>query len=173
MIWTEEQDNLLRELKPKYSAAEIASVVNKRFDVDVSRNAIIGRLHRLGLRSPARIVKTKIEKPKTSPRGTSDATLAKKIKASFRDPQINAEKPESRSAPVVSKRKFITCLDAGECRWPDDQRDPNTGRHTFCGNKTADGMSYCADHALINFSAGTLSERSAVRAATAIARTAP
>lgn len=171
--WTDEMDKLLRKLKPKHSAKEIADAVGKEFRVAVSRNAVIGRLHRLGLRSYVKgTVKPKGEKPKARHRGLNDAVLAKKIKQRANEPKIKAERFKARSAPVISKRKFITELMAMECRWPDEKQDAATGWHTFCGNRAEDGRSYCPDHALLNYSKGTRSEQSAVNAAKSIARTA-
>jgi hypothetical protein len=68
---------------------------------------------------------------------------------------------------VVSRRVSILELRAMECRWPDEDRNED-GVITFCGNRTADGSSYCPCHAALAVGPGTQSERSAIRNARAI-----
>lgn len=46
--WTQEQDIMLQKLwDKKHSARECADMINKHFGTDKSRNAVIGRIHRI------------------------------------------------------------------------------------------------------------------------------
>jgi GcrA cell cycle regulator len=59
MSWTEERTDLLRRLWPDVSASQIAKQLG-----GVTRNAVIGKAHRLGLAKKA-------EPPRPSPLGRS------------------------------------------------------------------------------------------------------
>lgn len=115
--WTEDRVDLLKKLWSEgHSAGEIAKKLG-----DVSRNAVIGKAHRLQLASrPSPIVKTKkVEEPK------------------------KISKPKKVSAPAVQHN--VLHFSEHICQWPvGDPRQP--GFH-FCGKKALKGKPYCFQHA--------------------------
>lgn len=130
--WTPEQIELLMIMWPLHSASHIAS------HLKVSRNAVIGKAHRLGLHTlekrpppkpppkiprPRLIMKPPVEKPKT--------VVVEKI--------VFVEDPSS----AVS----LMDLDHYHCRAIVGKDNDNLA--TYCGRPKIDGISYCADHARI------------------------
>ena len=134
MSWTDERVALLKKLWGEgKTAAEIAKELG-----GVTRNAVIGKAHRLKLSgrvSPIQQNKKPANKsvaPKPKP-----AVKAKAI-------QIEDEKREKVS---------LSDLKAGQCRWPiGDPKDENFG---FCGCEALPGLPYCMEHAQVAYQAAT------------------
>lgn len=173
-LWTQEQDDILRRYQAEnYSFSEIASLINARTGSSLSRNAAIGRAHRLGITSsiigrPAKPARDKLSNHGIGP-------VVQKINRMKRGEGPKAIKDDYKFnvADVVSLRLPLLSLGAMQCRWPDDSGDPANGvPHTFCGNRTADGSSYCPAHAQLNRGRGTPAERSAESSAVYAAKVA-
>lgn len=135
--WTAERIAQLRSgVSAGLSCAQIAS------EIGVSRNAVIGKINRLGLsrgRKPA-------------------APRARSGDVSMRRPQVLTQRSLLRSLfasePVAddvvsSDPCSLLNLAPRKCRWPIS--GAGTVDFTFCGNATVDGMSYCAGHARIAY----------------------
>lgn len=129
MAWTDEKVEILTQLWGKgHSASEIARIIG-----DVSRNAVIGKAHRLGLSG----------RPKTA------APVAKPKPAPVRR-RTPVEKPRPvfiAEGPIVGAG--ILDLTERMCRWPIG--DPKTSDFKFCGRKVACGSTYCAEHAAMAY----------------------
>ena len=113
-----------------YSASEVGAFLG------VSRNSVIGKLHRLGL--------TGMQRRRTRPKGSSAPRLVAP------PPRVRKPKPIApllTSIEQVSKEPVIgsfTLMDLkfGSCRWPSD----GDGPWTFCGAPQEFGSSYCLEH---------------------------
>lgn len=142
VTWTDQQVRQLKKLRAEgLSARQIANKLG-----GMSRHAVIGKIRRLGLSQGV----------------PSDQRMGRVIttaRATKAVPALVEETFKPRVADVVSCRIPILDLKAMECRWPDEDRDPDTGLHTFCGNRTGDGSSYCPAHAALSQGPGTSSER--------------
>lgn len=163
MSWTEDRVELLKKLWGEgRTAAEIAGELG-----GVTRNAVIGKAHRLKLSGRA----SPIQQNK-KPANSSAPPAAKKVapKPANQDVQAEAKKPVFAS-PIVTdeiseadkKRKRVSLLDlaANGCRWPiGDPREKNFG---FCGCRKSDPASpYCDEHAAVAYQqAGRVRELSA------------
>lgn len=123
MAWTDEKVEILTQLWGKgHSASEIARIIG-----DVSRNAVIGKAHRLGLSG----------RPKTAPVAKPKPVVRR------RSP---VEKPRSvyiAEGPIIGAG--ILDLTERMCRWPIG--DPKTSDFKFCGRKLGGGTTYCTEHA--------------------------
>lgn len=126
MIWTEE---IVAELERLWKEGCPTGEIGKK--LGVSKNAVVGKAHRLGLDSrPSPIKKEAAEKD-----------LKKEA----------AEKTVSKtgsSKKAGKKEKFLKLVDlhANSCRWPiGDPKDPD---FHFCGKETFMGKSYCMEHCL-------------------------
>jgi GcrA cell cycle regulator len=130
--WTAERVVQLKSgVNAGLSCAQIAN------EIGVSRNAVIGKINRLGLsrgRSPA------------APRPCRGVLI--------RRPQVLNQrlvlKALFASAPIAEDVVSVEpCsllnLAPRRCRWPIG--GVGSVDFTFCGNATVDGMSYCAGHA--------------------------
>lgn len=126
MAWTAENIKLLKsEWGRGLSAAEIAKIMG-----GMSRNAIIGKAHRLGL--------TERRQAKRAPRRPGD------VEADMRR-QIAVEPARIDGAPVT-----VETIRAGLCRWP--LGDPASEEFHFCGQASGE-RTYCAYHSRLAYGA--------------------
>jgi len=142
VTWTDQQVRQLKKLRAEgLSARQIANKLG-----GMSRHAVIGKIRRLGLSQGV----------------PSDQRMGRVIttaRATKAVPAIVEETFKPRVADVVSRRIPILDLKAMECRYPDESGNPEKGiPHTFCGNPTEDGSSYCPAHVILSRGPGTFSE---------------
>jgi GcrA cell cycle regulator len=139
--WTPERVEQLRScVVTGLTCSQIAA------EIGVSRNAVIGKIHRLGLSSgrppggAARTCPPRVARP----RAQSQRRL---IRLMWSD-GAPAAKTEAGPAIVDSAKPCaLIDLDRGKCRWPLE----SAGDLRFCGNSAADGISYCAGHARLAY----------------------
>ena len=99
MSWTDER---IETLKTMWAEGATASQIAEKLG-DVSRNAVIGKAHRLGLKSRPSPVKAN-EKPKPAPRAETPAPAkAAKPKPEPEAKEKPAAEPEAAAAPVTSQ----------------------------------------------------------------------
>lgn len=142
MAWTDERVTLLRELWSKgLSASQIAVQLG-----GVSRNAVIGKAHRLGLESrPSPIRGNGSGRSSRRNRAISRAIEARALRGTMADEEINgepilpAERNEPAPPPAVHKAS-----DVKQCLWP--LGDPGDEDFRFCGEDTVPGRPYCTKH---------------------------
>lgn len=166
-MWTEERVDLLKRLWTEgLSASQIASKLG-----EVTRNAVIGKVHRLGLSgrgSPARAQHTR---PRTKSRqagtGASSATsptakitqfptmgsAALQVQAETVAEAAPAPAPRPQLVRSVAKSRSdgvnILQLSDKTCRWP--LGEPGTESFHFCGCAPKAGIPYCDQHAMIAY----------------------
>jgi GcrA cell cycle regulator len=117
-------------------------------EIGVTRNAIIGKIHRLGLkplRSPGASARA------CPPRAASPRfSRHKLLRLMFAEAPSLAADEAAEPGPVESAHRCsLLDLAAGKCRWPvaDPVIDCGGGGFVFCGNEAVTGFSYCAAHA--------------------------
>ena len=131
MGWTDERIEQLKSLWTEgLSASQIARALG-----GVTRNAVIGKVHRLGLAgraSPARSERLRLP---TAPRISLRSHHAPQ-------PPIVEEDPV-----ILEDGSFATVLTINDrmCRWPIG--DPSEHEFHFCGRKPKNGSPYCEAHA--------------------------
>ncbi len=144
--WTDEETQRVAALRQQgFSASEIA----ERIGCGVTRNAVIGRLYRLGvtrekglptLAKPRMHEPEPREKRKPKPREPRAKPAPRKepiVPVTIRRPPITNDE----SAAVTHK---VLALQAGQCRFPvGDLADAD---FHFCGAPQRDGASYCEAH---------------------------
>ena len=130
MGWTDERVEQLRSLWTEgLSASQIARVLG-----GVTRNAVIGKVHRLGL--AGRASPSRAERPRLP--------SAPKVQARAQSPA----QPVVEEDPVIlDDGSFATVLTINDrmCRWPIG--DPSENEFHFCGRKPKNGSPYCEAHA--------------------------
>lgn len=140
MKWTPEQDDSLREyVAANLSCSQIADEISTKHRIVASRNAVIGRLHRLGIKTrtvtnglghlpskKARAESVPVAKPKAAPK-----------------PQRFTCEPITglRQADVVPLHLSLIDLEPDQCRYPFGD-----GPYTFCGCAKFDDSPYCEPH---------------------------
>ena len=137
MSWTPERESKLKELwKKGHTASQIASMLG-----ETTRNAVIGKAHRLNLQgrvaSKKTTLKTKVENSNTV---VKEGKLSRK--ARFRslllDKNFEPENP-----------KKLEELTDQTCRWPIGH--PYEESFYFCGRKPIEKFPYCKLHVLYAF----------------------
>jgi GcrA cell cycle regulator len=156
--WTDERVEQLKKLwADGLSASQIAGQLG-----GVTRNAVIGKVHRLGLSGRAKTVtaQPRASRPKQRPSGGGHrANLqplvfgANALKADARPdfPPAPAPAPVVIPFPPPAPEERVTILQLTErtCRWPEG--DPASEQFRFCGGQTRSGIPYCAYHGAIAY----------------------
>lgn len=154
MSWTDERVELLKKLwGDGLSASQIAAELG-----EVTRNAVIGKVHRLGLSgrakaSPAAARPRKAARPEREmrpqrPMSRGNTALAPELEDLVEEAPAPAPATSDNVVPM-GQRCTIMNLTESTCRWPSGE--PGTDNFYFCGGKTKAGMPYCAHHARIAY----------------------
>jgi GcrA cell cycle regulator len=160
MNWTDERVELLRKLWAEgLSASQIAAQLG-----GVSRNAVIGKVHRLKLSSRGRAAPTQARQKKTKPAAPKAAKPAsppsrpvpQTVGATALKVEFDAEpapRPVTRTddsvvVPISRRLKLVELSDR-TCKWPNG--DPLNEDFHFCGTASKDGSPYCAYHARLAY----------------------
>jgi GcrA cell cycle regulator len=149
-MWTDEKVELLRQL---WLDGKSASQIAVELGDGVTRNAVIGKVHRLGLSgrvkasAPAapRISRQRPAAPRPSaPRG-GGGFRGNTALALARETQIEPE-PEFREDVVIPMSLRVTIVELREamCRWP--LGDPTSAEFRYCGIQTQGDGPYCVHH---------------------------
>jgi GcrA cell cycle regulator len=153
MNWTDERVEILKQLwRDGLSASQIASQLG-----GVTRNAVVGKVHRLNLSgrakpasSPARLRKarpTPARRPPTRPAVVGNAL---KIHAHPAPRRIPVQVPIKDLVVPISLNVSLLALNDQMCKWP--LGDP-TDRDNFhyCGHRNFNGFPYCEYHSRIAY----------------------
>jgi GcrA cell cycle regulator len=146
IIWTPKR---VENLKAWWAAGASASEISRLMDLIVSRSAVIGKVHRLGIQRGA-MTRHSPKKPANAKTATKPAPggFCRPVAFPGRftayvsdvDPVAIVDEP----APA-GQRKTIETLTSTCCRWP--VGDPGTPDFHFCGATRLPGLPYCQPHA--------------------------
>ena len=136
MSWTEEKVNKLKELWGKGNTAnQIAEILG-----GVSRNAVIGKAHRLNL--SAKIIK----------RSTNHYSK----KSILKEKNLNKKSRKFKFTSLLLDKNFepaknlsLEELTESTCKY--SESDPDKPNFSFCGRKTVEKFSYCPLHLIVVF----------------------
>lgn len=153
-MWTDERVELLKKLwNDGLSASQIAVELG-----GITRNAVIGKVHRLGLsgraKTPAAAVpRQRKARPAAAPMLRVARPAVRGNTALARAPVYEVDyEPEADAVGnvvVMGERCSLLELGEGKCRWP--VGDPGSNDFFFCGGRTSDGLPYCSYHARIAY----------------------
>ena len=138
MSWTPEKEKKLRELwKKGHSASQIASMLG-----ETTRNAVIGKAHRLKLE--ARTVSKKSETNANKQTNNFPKAKTQKLGRKARFKALLLDKNFEQENPIKLEE-----LTDKTCRWPTGH--PHEEKFYFCGRKPMEKFSYCKLHMLYAF----------------------
>src|SRR5260370_129972 len=148
--WSSERIELLeRCFHAGLSCSQIAR------EIGVTRNAVIGKMNRLGLSRPKDVIGRQLERRRA-------ARLARpKTPRNWRPkrPRLNIFAQHEMLIPAFTHAEDIPIyngrgctlleLSQGNCRWPIS--NPGAEDFCFCGNEPVKGLPYCVGHARIAY----------------------
>jgi len=155
MSWTDERVELLKKLwADGLSASQIAAELG-----GITRNAVIGKVHRLGLSGRAKSTSSASPRPR---KARSPSHMLRIGRASIRgntalahayDLEADAEPELIDNIIPIGQRRTILELNEQTCRWP--VGDPGSSDFFFCGGNTVTGLPYCAYHSRVAYQPAT------------------
>jgi len=151
MAWTDERVDLLKKLWSEgLSASQIAGRLG-----GVTRNAVIGKVHRLGLSGRATSSRSSVPRPRRNhaPRQNRAPSITFGTRGNVALKPTYEEEYEAAPAPAIveelviplHERATILTLKESMCKWPIG--DPADDDFHFCGRKTNGSSPYCEHHA--------------------------
>ncbi len=151
MSWTDERVDLLRKLwTDGLSASQIAAELG-----GVTRNAVIGKVHRLGLSGRAKGSNQSNTGRRKAAAAKSPSFTKTQKTSNGNQPRAATQSAPVRPAPVVDVPKPVALmlnllqLTDSTCRFPiGDPQEENFG---FCGSSPRDSDPYCEYHCRIAY----------------------
>lgn len=165
MSWTDERVEVLKKM---WGEGQSASQIAKELG-GVTRNAVIGKVHRLGLSnragSSAPAPEKKAAKPAAKPKPKKQTEKVVEVTVTPRKPIVPAGQPlppqpsaneispealaTVREVEKTAKRIGLMDLTERTCKWPIG--DPATDDFWFCGLSVQQGKPYCEAHVGVAF----------------------
>ncbi len=157
ITWTDDRVEQLKKLwSDGLSASQIAAEIG-----GVTRNAVIGKVHRLGLSGRGKTKVTSSQRPRKPTRAPSAPTPIAAVPTTPRPVMLAPAPTQLAIEPVrddiyvedvaipLSERVTIMDLRESMCRWP--MGDPTKPEFRFCGARSVTGMPYCTHHARVAY----------------------
>lgn len=147
--WTDERVARLTKLwADGLSASQIAAELG-----GITRNAVIGKVHRLGLSGRAKAPSSSVPRPRkprtpaqfSRPRPTTRGNTAVAHALAYLEAEPEPEPELFDNIIPIGQRCSILQLTEATCHWPIG--DPSAADFFFCGGKTAGSLPYCVHHA--------------------------
>jgi GcrA cell cycle regulator len=157
MSWTDERVELLRQL---WLDGRSASQISAQLGHGLTRNAVIGKVHRLGLAgrakspssaaSPPRPAPTQRVAPRSSSGGGARAVRGNTALMLSPEPMLESL-PVFHEDVVVPMSLRVTIVELKEamCRWP--LGDPTSSEFRYCGSPSSGASPYCAYHSKLAY----------------------
>lgn len=154
-MWTDERVELLKKLwNEGLSASQIAAELG-----GITRNAVIGKVHRLGLSGRAKAPSSSMPRVR---KARAPSQMFRSVRGSLRGNTALATQlvpvyeiePEPEPELIeniipIGQRCTLLELNDSKCKWPIG--DPGHADFFFCGGNTVAGLPYCAYHCRIAY----------------------
>jgi len=148
--WTDDRVELLKKLwADGLSASQIAGELG-----GITRNAVIGKVHRLGLSGRAKAPSSSVPRQRKAraatfrparPVSRGNTALARHALAFLdAEPELEPEPELLDNIIPLGQRCSILQLTEATCHWPIG--DPSSPEFFFCGGKAVNSLPYCTHH---------------------------
>ena len=138
MSWTDEKVNKLKDLWGKgQTASQIAEIIG-----GVSRNAVIGKAHRLNLSAKIKTRTTISSNNLTASSSTNNVLKKGSRKQKFRSLLLDKNFEPAKNLQLEE-------LNEHTCKYMEGHPDDRDS--SFCGRKTVEKFSYCPLHLMVVF----------------------
>jgi GcrA cell cycle regulator len=155
MNWTDERVEMLKKLwSDGLSASQIAAELG-----GITRNAVIGKVHRLGLSGRAKSPSSAAPRPRKArpahmlriqrPAIRGNTALAQQFEY-----EVEAEPEVVENIIPLGQRKTLLELSEETCRWPIG--DPGAQDFFFCGGQSVPSGPYCSYHSRVAYQPANL-----------------
>ena len=151
--WTEDRVGALKKL---WLEGQSASQIAKQLGGGVTRNAVIGKVHRLGLSGraapsqPARTAatfRTARPRPAAATPAPAQPSAPRRLEA-VQPKLVQPAAPAPAPIPDLPGTATVMTLGAHMCKWPIG--DPSSREFSFCGRRASEGV-YCVEHARVAY----------------------
>jgi len=155
MAWTPE---LIKDLKRLWKKGLTTVEIGNR--IGMSKNAVVGKAHRLGLEGrPSPIKREKKKAPVIEEKKLSSEQIVE-VSADIDEVESSSFPPDEllKAEPMPEihrskKRKTdgvqLVDLKPTSCRWPEG--DPKDDDFCFCGKECVNGKIYCEEHCAVAY----------------------
>jgi GcrA cell cycle regulator len=153
LTWSDDRVEQLKKLwEAGLSASQIAAELG-----NVTRNAVIGKVHRLGLSGRAKAPAPAAPRQRKAAARPAQPMMRVSRQVSRGNTALaQAFEVEMEPDPVahdnvvpMSQRLSLLELNEATCHWP--VGDPSTSDFFFCGGKALTGLPYCAHHSRVAY----------------------
>ncbi|HEY1225444.1 MAG TPA: GcrA family cell cycle regulator [Brevundimonas sp.] len=146
--WTEDRVGALKKL---WLEGQSASQIAKQLGGGVTRNAVIGKVHRLGLSgraAPSQPARATYRPTRPRVAAPAQPSPPRRIEAAQPRPMAVAPTPPQPPIPDLPGTATVLTLGAHMCKWPIG--DPSSQEFSFCGRRASEGV-YCVEHARVAY----------------------
>jgi GcrA cell cycle regulator len=151
MDWTPEQ---ISDLTRLWGEGLTTAEIGKR--LGISKNAVVGKAHRLHLPARPSPIKRTGPRPAVYRPATPRQPSAPRAPQAPREPRAPSQLSQTSAAALralanqpSAKRMPMMALSASTCRWPIG--DPGDTEFHFCGERSLDSKPYCSAHSSIAY----------------------
>lgn len=146
--WTEDRVGALKKL---WLEGQSASQIAKQLGGGVTRNAVIGKVHRLGLSgraAPSQPARATFRPSRPRPTQPTQAPSAPRRIEAVQPRALAPAQPQPTPMPDLPGTATVMTLGAHMCKWPIG--DPSSDEFSFCGRRSSEGV-YCVEHARVAY----------------------
>ncbi len=151
LTWSDDRVEQLKKLwESGLSASQIAAELG-----NVTRNAVIGKVHRLGLSGRAKAPSTAAPRQRKARPAQHMMRVARPVSrgntalAHAFETELEPDRIANDKWVRLSQRLSLLELNEATCHWP--VGDPSSPEFFFCGGKALGGLPYCAHHSRIAY----------------------
>jgi len=151
LTWSDDRVEQLKKLwEGGLSASQIAAELG-----NVTRNAVIGKVHRLGLSGRAKSPATAAPRQRKARPAQQMMRVARPVSrgntalAHAFDMELEPDPVTYDNVVPMSQRLSLLELNEATCHWP--VGDPSSPDFFFSGGKSLTGLPYCAQHSRLAY----------------------